>query len=158
MPVGLRVSIKGIDEWKAFLKSIPYGVKGVAMRAFAEYVMGDSRHGLKHPAAYRYVSRKSAYGRTFFSDAQRRWFFANGAKVGNFRTGRLMKAWSIGGSAQTRLYLINSAPYAGFVIGSGQARQPAKVGWRPAIEVVMSNFRGGIAAAQRAVNAWLGAK
>jgi hypothetical protein len=157
MPISLRVSVRNIPEWKAFLASIPYGVKGIAMRAFAVYVLGDSRHGLKHPAAYRYVSRKSAYGRTFVSAAQRRWFFANGAKVGNFRTGKLMAAWSIGGNS-TRLYLLNSAPYAGFVIGDGQARQPQKVGWRKAMDVVLSNWNGGIAAAQRAVDAWLSRK
>lgn len=157
MPVSVRVSIKGIPEWKAFLASIPHGVKAIAMMAFAKYVLGDSRHGLRHPAAYRYVSRKSAYGRTWFSPAQRRWFFANGAKVGNYRTGRLMAGWTIQGSS-TRVYLVNRVPYAGFVIGDGQARQPAKVGWRTAMEVVMSNWKGGIAAAQAAVNAWLSRK
>jgi hypothetical protein len=158
MPVSIRVSIRGIEEWKSFLASIPRGVKGIATRAFAEYVLGDSNHGLRHPAAYKYVSRKSAYGRTFFSLKQQRWFFASGARVGNFRTGRLMAGWHIQGSAETRLYLINSVPYAGYVIGNSQAAQPRKVGWRTAYEVVKSNFAGGIRAAQRAVDAWLGRK
>lgn len=157
MPLNVRVSIRNIDAWKAFLARIPHGVKGVAMMVFAKYILGDSRHGLRHPAAYRYVSRRSAYGRTWFSAAQRRWFFANGAKVGNFRTGKLMAGWSIQGTS-TRVYLVNKVPYAGFVIGEGQARQPKKVGWKTAMEVVRNNWAGAIRAAQAAVNAWLGSR
>lgn len=158
MPVGIKASITGIPEWKRFMQSIPRGVKGIAMRAFAVFVLGDSKHGLKHPAAYRYVSRKRAYGVTFFSDRQRKWWFASGKVPGNFRTGKLIAGWHIGGSSETRLTLVNSVPYAGYVIGNSQARQPMKVGWRRAIEVVQSNFNGGIRAAQAAVNAWLNQK
>ena len=160
MSLTVRVTIRGIEEWKSFLATVPRGVKGIAMRAFAEYVLGDANHGLRHYVPYKYVTRKSAYGVTFFSDAQRRWFWGHGgpSMIGNHRTGTLSQGWRIEGSAETRLYLINRVSYAGFVMGENQAAQPRKVGWRTAYDVVMSNFNGGIAAAQRAVDAWLNSK
>lgn len=154
----IRITIRNISEWISFLQSIPNGVKGIAMRAFAEYIIGNEQHGLRHYPGYKYVSRKKAYGRTFSSNAQQRWFFANGAKVGNYRTMRLQRGWKIGGSAQTRLYIINPVPYASYVMGNAQANQPRLAGWKHFMEIVNNNFKGGIRAAQAAVNAWLGSK
>lgn len=158
MPISFKTTVSGTKEWIAFLVGIPSGATKVVLQAFAKYVLGDSKHGLKHPAAYRYVSRKSAYGKTWFSAAQRRWFFANGAKIGNFRTGRLIKGWQMWMAGPNMVKLTNSVPYANWVIGEGQARQPKKVGWRTAWEVLMSNYKGGIRAAQAALNVWLGSK
>lgn len=154
----IKINVKGVKDWISFLKTVPRGAKGIALRAFSTYVVGDEKHGLRHYPSYKYVSRKSAYGRTWFSAKQRAWWFAAGKPKGNRRTGAIRRGWQIGGSAETRLYIFNNAPGVGWVMGDEQARQPMKVGWRRAWEIIMSNFAGGIRAAQAAVNAWLGSK
>lgn len=151
----LDIKVTGTKDWVLFLSNIPKGVTSIVLNAFAKYVVGDSNHGLRHYPQYKYVSRKSAYGRTFFSLAQQRWFFASGAKVGNFRTGAIAAGWKIIPASATRIDIVNSAPGVTYTMGQGQAAQPRKVGWRTAYDVVMSNFRGGVRAAQIAVDAWL---
>jgi hypothetical protein len=37
----------------------------------------------------------------------------------------------------------------------GQARQPAKVGWRKVSQVLADNYLGGLRAAVQAVNKWM---
>lgn len=83
---------------------------------------------------YQYVSRKQAYGQTFKSDKQRRWFFAalnSGALTIPYnRTNQLKSGWSIVASGHTRT-VTNSVKYAGYVMGdNSQSRMQALIGWR----------------------------
>lgn len=83
------------------------------------------------------ISRKQAYGVTFFSDVQRRAFFAKlnsgeitvpGVRRGS---GGLAGKWFIhelrDGLVQE---LGNTAPYKGHVLGPRQARMMTMIGWR----------------------------
>ena len=159
----MRVTVSGIDKVKAWINSIvPRGMKKAAMYAISEYIIGNSGRGLKHEPAYKYVSRKSAYGMSFFTEKQRRWFWANGgpAMIGNHRTHTLSNDWDFTDQgAWTRVSIFNQTPYAGYVMGdSGQARQPAKVGWKKMMEVIRANMAGALRAGQTAVNNLIASK
>ena len=95
------------------------------------------RDKLRDYPSYRYVSRKAAYGQSFSSDRQRRWFFwALGSgliKPGqDNRTRTLAEGWRIVQSGPKQIDLVNEVPYAKFVQGTvtEQARQPKMAGWK----------------------------
>ena len=96
------------------------------------------------------MSRKAAYGQSFFSDKQRRWFFwALGSgliKPGqNNRTGTLGDGWRIVQSGPKQIDLVNEVPYAKFVQGTitEQARQPRMAGWK-SVTVWLRTFQSEI--------------
>jgi len=159
--MNIKFNVRGIEEFQAFLKALPRGGVRVALKAFTEYVIGNEQHGLKHNEPYKYVSRKSAYGFTFFTDKQRRWFWANGGPdmIGNNRTGESSKLWQYVAVTDCQYRITNPTRAAYFTrSNTGQARQPAKVGWRKTLAVVTSNLAGGIRAANAALNAWIKSK
>jgi hypothetical protein len=129
-----------------------------ASEAAAEYLLGNEQRGLRHLVPYKYVSRKKAYGKSFFTDKQRRWFWAN-VRDGTIafpihyqRTGTISSGWKTEGRGLV-VKVVNRARGVGFVLGDKtQARQPAMVGHRKISEVIASNFAGMIRAAQQAVN------
>jgi hypothetical protein len=158
--IKMEVSQSSIDEVKKFLESIPWGAKGVALKAFTEYIIGNQQHGLIHYPPYKYVTRKAAYGKTFFSDAQRGFVMAK-IRSGEItpgasqRTGLQANSWGYRGES-TRFVIFNTAPGSKFTMGNNtQADQPRMVGWRLIMDVISDNFNGGIRAAQQAVNRWL---
>jgi hypothetical protein len=163
MNVKFRVS--GIEKVSAYIKSLPRGVKIVAMRALAEYLLGNQNRGLRHEPPYKIVSRQSAYGQTFFTEKQRRWFFANLAE-GNIhpwqdnRTHDIANGWTVKetDSSWTHVTISNDAPGAEWVVGLKQARQPAKVGWRTWSKTVADNLAGALRSAGAAVNDYLKSK
>lgn len=146
-PQGPRVLFARIER-----ETIP-----AATEAAADYLIGNEQRGLKHLAPYKYVSRKSAYGQTFFSDKQRRWFWAQ-VKDGNIafpihyqRTGEIAAGWQKSGGGN-KFQVVNRVPGVDRVMGDTlQARQPAKVGHRKVSEVIANNFNGMLRAAQQAV-------
>src|SRR5919109_730395 len=155
----VKFTIHGLEQVTAYIKSLPRGVKITAMRALATYILGDRNHGLRHEPAYTYVTRKEAYGETFSSLAQQRWFWANGGPdmIGNNRSHDISEGWTMKetDSSWTHVTISNAAEGVAWVMGDRQAAQPAMVGWRKWRDVVASNMAGGMAAARRAVAAWL---
>ena len=108
------------------------------------------RDKLRDYPSYRYVSRKAAYGQSFSSDRQRRWFFwALGSgliKPGqDNRTRTLAEGWQINQTGPHQIDLFNDVPYAKFVQGTvtEQARQPRMVGWK-SITVWLRTFQSEI--------------
>jgi len=71
----LKITSRGIPELQAWLLSLANGVKDEATRSVAEYLVGDTTHGLKHYPPYKYISMQRAYG-GFISDKQRRYVMA----------------------------------------------------------------------------------
>lgn len=157
MKVNFRV--RNIEAVQSFLRSVPKGALKVALEAFTEYVIGNDAHGLKHNDPYKYVSRKSAYGVSFFTEKQRRWFWANGGPdmIGKPRTGATSEAWKAVPSSNEYQYKIVNNTAGGYYTrdDKGQARQPAKVGWRKVSQVLADNYLGGIRAAVAAVKRYL---
>jgi hypothetical protein len=157
MTIGFQ--LRPIDKVKKYIATVPRGALRVGLLALGKYILGNSQHGLKHNEPYKYVSRKAAYGQTFFSDKQRRWFFANGGAdmIGNNRTGKTADAWA---------YVETKGGYGGKFTNptasayftrdeKGQARQPALVGWRKVSKVVSDNMAGAIRSANAAIKRYL---
>jgi len=151
--------MRNVEKVQAYLKEVPHGSVKAVLAAFQEYFIGTDRHGLRHPPPYKYVSRAKAYGSTFKSEKQRRWFWANGGPemIGNNRTGNTENGWygkeTNGGYGIT---LSNDAPGAYYTMSDqGQAAQPALVGWRKISKVVADNMAGALRHARAAVNAFL---
>lgn len=155
----IRAEIRGLEQVKRFLESVPHGTIGLAAQEVADYLMGDSRHGLKHYPPYKHVTRKAAYGRTFFSDRQRRWFFwalgSGRLKLPYARTGALGEGWEKIGD-KWRPVLRNKTPYAHHVMGDDrQSRMSAKIGWRTISENIADNIKGALQRAEQAIQRWL---
>ena len=154
----IKYVVRNNEAIQKFIRRVvPYGAVKVALEAIAEYLLGDESHGLRHAPAYKYVTRKKAYGQTFSSDKQRRRFWANGgpAMIGNHRTGATQEGWKAKPTNNGYGFtLTNSAPGAYWTMSDrGQANQPRLAGWRKASEVVASNLAGAMRAGRAAVAA-----
>jgi hypothetical protein len=156
----IKIVARNIDKVQEYLKTVPRGSVKVALKALGEYFLGNDRHGLRHYEGYKYVSRKSAYGQTFQSDKQRRWFWANGGPdmIGNHRTDTTANAWtSKATNSGYGVTLENPSEGAKHIWGDDtQAAQPAAVGHRTAGAKVESNIAGAMRHARAAVRAFLG--
>jgi hypothetical protein len=154
----VRIKVRGIKETEAFLQQVPHGTRKAAAQSYADYLIGNERHGLKHYPAYRKVTRKQVYGQTFASNKQRRWFFASlrdgTLKLPYVRTQKLRDGWEKTKS-EFRPVIRNLVPYAKHVLGDDQSRMSAKIGWRTWQKNVTDNMRGALRAANQAVARWL---
>jgi len=162
--MNISFKVRGVKAVQSFLASVPRGALRVVLQAFTDYVIGNDAHGLRHNEPYKYVSRKAAGYKT--SPAQIRFFFAtgiwksvNGKVVLNpyTRTNETSKAWkSVPSSNAYQMKIVNEKESAYYTRDDkGQARQPAKVGWRKVTQVLADNYLGGIRAGVQAFNKWL---
>ena len=148
----IGVEVQGVPAVKAALeKAANAETMHKVTQEAGEYLRGQMR---KYPP-YQYVSRSRAYGKTFQSDRQRRWFFA-ALRSGELtlpyqRTNKLKAGWQLTRFGANDLYLTNEVEYARFVQQSPQARMMTYIGWRSQ-ERVIAEEREQI---QRVVNeAW----
>jgi hypothetical protein len=123
-------AVDGIPELQAILNNLPQDIQDAAVDEINKYLVNVMQSGQPSP---NYVTRKAAYGVTFFTEKQRRWFFANlnsgGINVPYRRTQGLRNSWKIEGSG-ARSFIINDAPGAGYVMGDDtQSRHEKMVGW-----------------------------
>jgi hypothetical protein len=164
----MKVSFKvrNVKAVQSFLASVPRGALKVALEAFTKYIVGNDQRGLKHTEPYKYASRKSAYGVSFFTPKQRRWFFwaLNTGQIdpGSPRSnrGESSKAWNftpIQGGYNYKITNDNPAQYWARD-DKGQPRQIAKTNWRKVSQVLADNYLGGIRAAVAAVKKHLASK
>lgn len=159
--MNIKFRITGIEDVKAFISSLPRGVKMAASRAFAEYVIGNSSHGLKHEPVRITHDENNPY--IWQSEKQRKAFFASdgfGAGIPTQRTGEMSAAWSYteSNSDWGRVNIINDSGYAGFVMGNAQQDGHKQDGWRYYLDVVQSNMAGAMRSALSEVNKWLKTK
>ena len=178
--MNVKFKIRNVERVKKYLENVPKGTVRVALIAISEWLIGDSQSGLRHPEPYKFVSRKSAYGKTgatfengkpvpagYFSAKQFRyvmWKISTGdIKPGqNNRTGESENAWHFTPQEKGKTYvykLQNDTP-GGFWTRDDkrQARQLGKVGWWKVSEVVKKNMTGALKAARQAVNNFLKSK
>lgn len=155
----VKFRVQGIEPIKALLYKLPRGAVKATLAAISDYFIGSDRRGLRHAPPYKYVTRKKAYGHTFSSEKQRRWFFANGGPdmIGNNRTGATQQGWyskvTNGGYGMT---IGNKAPGAYYTMSDqGQAAQPRMVGWQKVSAIIDANIRGAMRAGIAALNAFL---
>lgn len=169
--MNVRFRIRDYEKIQAFLKALPRGTLRTALLGITEYILGDSRHGLRHDDPYKYVSRKSAYGAVskdgapdgYFSWKQFRFVMA-GIASGEIKPGQRKNNPT--NSSQAWSYRVGDNGYKITVENSegstywtrddkGQARQPKKVGWRKVSKVVASNLNGAFRHAGAMVKVWI---
>jgi hypothetical protein len=123
-------AVDGIPQVQAILKNLPQDIQDAAVDEINKYLVNVMQTGQPSP---NYVTRKAAYGVSFFTERQRRWFFAN-LNEGNIdvpykRTQGLRNAWHVEGSG-ARSFVVNDAPGAAYVMGDEtQSRHEKMVGW-----------------------------
>lgn len=156
----ISVEVRGLDGLRKFLKDAPRGCTVEAIRAYAEYLLGNEQRGLRHYPARVQHGKDNPY--QWQSEKQRKAYFASngfGKGIPYQRTGDLGRAWHIVermDGYQSRI--VNDLDYADFVQGVVQQRGHWADKWRKARDIVATNTQGAIHAAQLAVNRWLKAK
>ena len=128
--------IEGLDQLQNKLAHLPQDVKDAAANDIAKYLLNVVRG---YPPQ-KSISRKQAYGVTFFSDKQRRFFFAalkSGAiNVPYKRTQAFSRSWRIIGQGEQTI-LVNETDYGGYLMGPGQqSRMSVMIGWKNTEQVL----------------------
>jgi hypothetical protein len=132
------IEMQGLEQLISRISSLPKEAKEQVVAdvgAYSEKVLEETQ---PNP---RYVTRKRAYGRTFESDKQRRWFFAalreGRISVPYHRTGALGRGWKVSYQKSAGWATItNSVPYAPFVQGFDQSRHEKLVGWKRLVDII----------------------
>lgn len=164
----LKYNVRINPKFTAYLKTVPRGTVRVALKAIAEWLIGNGVRGLKQYPVYRYVSRARAYGKVsdapagYFSWRQFRYVMASitdGGMMPGYprRTGETQRGYvakeTRGGYGMSIENKTTGAYYTRH--DTGQARLNAKAGWRKVSDVVSTNIDGAIRHAQAAVRAFL---
>jgi hypothetical protein len=141
----ISISSRGIPEVVAWLQNVARGSKITAMRAIAEYLIGDDNHGLKPQPARVEHGEDNPY--VWQSDKQRRAYFASngfGGGIPSTRTETLKNAWAATESDNnwTSVKIVNSAPYARFVQGRDLQRGHIVDKWRDMWTIIGTNIQG----------------
>lgn len=125
----IKIDILGDKELNDKLSKLPEEAAHAAIGEVQDYMLNVLRSDQPSP---NFVTRKSAYGVSYFSERQRRflgWLYSQGL-VPYHRTQALSKAWHI---IERGLmgYLQNDAEGAEYVIGEEkQSRHEKMVGWK----------------------------
>jgi hypothetical protein len=139
----LKIEILNYKEIEAKLNKLPIEVADNCMTEVQDYMLNVMQSD-QPPEVY--VSRVEAYGQSFFSDKQRKWYWAQ-VGAGNLtpgvhkrRTGEMSRGWH---KVRTGLtgYIENRVKGAAYVYGdTSQANQPALVGWKKVTQQIMDRL------------------
>jgi hypothetical protein len=133
--LNIRITITPEDFGGAVKEKIKEATP-VMLRSVAETLIGSGMRGLKYYPPYKYVTRKQAYGRTFQTERQKRWFFwalHSGRILPGYprRTGRFQRGWRIESVTEKQALITNNEPHSVWLASDTmQARLPALVGWK----------------------------
>lgn len=146
------VEVQGLDEFEAKLKKLPVEVQDFVVDDVSKYYINVFK---AEQPPQNYVTRKAAYGVTFFTARQRRWFFAALREglidVPYKRTQALRNAWRQVGEG-ARSFIANDRPGAPFVVGDEtQSRHEKLVGWFRAGELMEKRLPRALKIADAAV-------
>lgn len=156
---------KGIKEVKVYIENISDNVSHVAVNAVARLFKIE----LQVDQAYKYASRRGAYGKVssdgapdgYFSWKQFRyvaWKTKGFTDIGNKRTGASSDAWHYAdiNAGEKTGYIMNPSKGAYYTRSDyGQARQPANVGWKKISVILAENIAEAAQAALKAVSDFL---
>lgn len=141
----INVQMRGLDQLLPKIKSLPPELVEQVMTSVSEYSLEVVR---EQQPPQKHVSRADAYpdapaGPGWFSDRQRRWFFAALAsgelQTPYRRTGTLAEGWRLEKQGEG-FVLTNSVPYAPYVQGFAfQSRHEALVGWKK-VNVIIDSY------------------
>jgi hypothetical protein len=151
----MKITIRGLDEVQKLMKELPRGYRIAGMRAIATYIIGDKNHGLSHEPER--VQHGAGNPYQWQSEKQRRAYFATdgfGAGIPYTRTHDLADSYTYTetDSNWTSVKIDSYSEYVDFVMGDYQQRGHAADGWRKVGDIIDSNIRGAVQAAQRAVD------
>lgn len=142
----IAIDIQGEDVLAKKLKGLPEAAKDAAADSVAEYLIGKQGRGgvLRQYPPQNYVTRKAAYGVTFFSEKQRRWFWANfnegNLQIPGKRTQHYSKAWEQIGKGWQSI-IANQTPYAEYLQDDvRQSRHEKMVGWQKLGNIIRSRL------------------
>jgi hypothetical protein len=138
MPI--KIELLGVKELEAKLNKMPIEVADQALTEVQDFMLDV----LKTYPPKNYVTRKAAYGQSFQSDKQRRWFFwalnSGAINVPYSRTQGLRNSWHKVRSGITG-YIVNNAHGAVYVMGERkQSRHEAMVGWKKPSEIIKEHM------------------
>lgn len=139
MPDAYSIEVIGLEQVASRIKSLPPELKKQVLADVAEYGL-DELDRQESQTPKRYVTRRAAYGATFFSRKQRAYFFAalrdGRIQVPYHRRNRIGKGWNAE-IHQDYVAFGNKWPWAPYVIGiAGQSRHERMVGWRNAWDYI----------------------
>lgn len=151
MPDFIGIDISGLEPVQKALTALPDAAQDAAIDAASKYLIDALQTEQPSP---NYVTRKAAYGQTFFSTRQRKWFFAaleeGEIAVPYRRTQKLRRGWKQIDQGRTSI-IANETEGAGWVVGENQSRHEARVGWKKASQVVQERLPRMIEKAQAAI-------
>lgn len=154
----IRVTVRNLEEVTKKLRDLPQGTKKTAIPAFGEYLIGDTRHGLRHYPPRRQHGEENPY--KWQSEKQRRAYFATdgfGGGIPYKRTDKLSQGWALNGLPY-RPVITNPEPHAPYVMGDALQRGHKADGWRHFMTVISDNLKGAMKAAEDAVKRYLKTK
>lgn len=126
----IGLDIQGLPELRAKLKDAPPHIQDAVVEEVADYMLEVLR---QYPPQRR-VTRKAAYGRTFQSARQRRWFFAalNAGEINvpYRRTQGLRNAWRKVGKGRDLIIANENEGAVWTMDDERQARLNTLVGWK----------------------------
>ena len=136
----IGIDVIGPKEVQAKLAKLPEAAQDAGVDEANAYLLNVVR--TYPPRAS--VSRAQAYGQTFQSDKQRRWFFAalNSGEISvpYRRTQDLSRSWHILGQGKKSI-LVNESPYAHFVQQKEtQANMMRLIGWKAVEDIVQERM------------------
>lgn len=139
----INIQVRGLDQLIPKIASLPDELKEQVMTHIGDYAIEVVR---EQQPPQKYVSRADAYpdapaGPGWFSDRQRRWFFAALAagelQIPYNRTGRLASGWKLEKQGDDHYILVNDVPYAPYVQGFAfQSRHEGLVGWKRINQII----------------------
>ena len=115
---------------RALIDKIPIEARGEVTEKIASYLLNV----LRHYPPYKKVTRKEAFGSSFFSDKQRRFFFwALGEGIIDVpykRTQSFAQGWQKIGEGEN-IIIANETPYGPFLVDpERQSRLQGLIGWQ----------------------------
>lgn len=154
----IKFSVRNVEKIKAYLASLPRGVKIAAMKAFSEYIIGNEHHGLKHEPSQKQHDESNPY--QWQTEKQRKAFFASDGfsqRIPTVRTHEGVNSWTTENqdSNWTQVKITGGNV---FVQGDYQQRGHTIDGWRKYAEIVRMNTTGAMRAAMAAVGRLLNKK
>lgn len=157
--MNVQFKIRDSEKIQAFLKSLSRGTMRTAIKAIAEYLLGNESRGLRHYEPYKYVKPFRSYSADPVKAArQRRWIFAHLDIIGkNNRTGNTSAAWTMKElNNGYNIKLENKSKGAQYIWGdSTQTRHQKAVGHRTISNKVASNLAGAMRHAGAEVRKWI---
>ena len=138
----IGIDVSGEEIIAAKLKKLPATAQDTVTDEVSKYLISSI---LKQYPPRNYVTRASAYGQTFFTEKQRRWFFAalnsGELKLPYHRTQGLAKSWKQAGSG-ARSFVYSDYKGAGYVVGDDtQSRHESKVGWWTVSSLIQKHMK-----------------